>query len=281
MTWILSCSAITRRWSVMMLAMSALLAPMISHAAPPISMPLWPPELVHDRADQSIVEPELPSDSAIEPSAIAESPETDVHAEHGPDDVVNADLAVKAGSPDQVTANRMDVLRMTGLIARQAAIAESIIIMERQLRQAELILELMAVYGPDAPIEIAPGEYAEFSHTPAGRQIAAEIAEAETRARIRLLELEKAEAQLKNNSNDSLAGQSIIDWSAPISTRWPRLLEIFGHNGRLRVSLLVEGEMIRAAVGDRLPNDIEIVAISDKSVILKRGTEQREIAFAR
>lgn len=187
----------------------------------------------------------------------------------------------KNTSPDQITAEHIDILRETGLIARQSAIAESIIIMERQLRQAELIQQLMKIYGPNTPIEIAPGEYKTFGTTPAGRKISAEIEVAETMSRIRLLELKSTEDELTNINPDKdiplqFSQEITLNQSnnAPI---WPKLMEIFGTDGDLRASLLFDNEEIIASSGDILPDGSNVVLINNKSVLLKKNTVEKEL----
>ena len=54
--------------------------------------------------------------------------------------------------PDPVTGSRIRILAESGLLARQSEISESIMIMERQIRQAELLNKLMALKGPEASI---------------------------------------------------------------------------------------------------------------------------------
>lgn len=195
----------------------------------------------------------------------------------------NEDLSESLISPDPITAEKVEILRATGLIARQSAIAESIIIMERQLRQAELIQQLMKIYGPQTPIEIAPGEYKSFETTPAGRQITFEIEEAESLARIRLLELKQSEMALINPT-DSIANQplsfEIPPPDLPIVEHeviWPQLVEILGTNGKLQAGIVVDGKTVVVSVGDKLPDGTEILSISDQSVRLKMGLHEREL----
>lgn len=196
-------------------------------------------------------------------------------------------LAAAAATADTVTGERIDTLLETGLIARQSAIAESIIIMERQLRQAELIGKLMALYGPDAPIEMSPGEYRSFGATPAGRRIAAEIEEAELSASIRLLELRAVESALLNTlePQDSLviaANEPPPDFAAAHAVHAPpELLEILGINGEFRASLLVDGETIWARPGDTLPDGSTLASISGDTVRLRYGQEEEAVTLGR
>lgn len=187
-------------------------------------------------------------------------------------------------SPDPITEEHINLLQSTGLIARQAAIAESIIVMERQLRQAELIRELMVIFGPDAPIEIAPGQYKTFGNTPAGRRIAFNIEEAEALARIRLLELEAAEAVLLgNNLPMSQTGDIVVVDEVPNPTQltgmteWPELLKIFGAEGHLQATLRIHGATLTVGQGDLLPNGAEVLSVSSDAVQLLDGVTEHEI----
>lgn len=187
-------------------------------------------------------------------------------------------------SPDYITEAHVNLLRSTGLIARQAAIAESIIVMERQLRQAELIRELMVIFGPDAPIEIAPGQYKTFGNTPAGQKIAFNIEEAEALARIRLLELEAAESVLLgNNLPLRPTGELVVVDEVPEPmrlsgmTEWPELLKIFGAEGRFQATLRMDGATLTIGQGDILPNGAEVLSVSDDAVQLLDGGIEHEI----
>lgn len=195
--------------------------------------------------------------------------------------------AAAGATADAVTGERIDTLLETGLIARQSAIAESIIIMERQLRQAELISELMALFGPDQPIEIAAGEYRSFGETPAGRRIAAEIEEAELSANIRLLELRAVETALLNTLEPqgslSIAGDELPPAfaDAHASRAPPELLEILGINGEFRASFLVGGDTVNARPGDTLPDGSTIESMSGDTVLLRYGDVEEALTLGR
>lgn len=132
---------------------------------------------------------------------------------------------------DPVTEAALQLLGESGLIARQAEISQSMILMERQIRQAELIKQLLEIYGPDAPIEVAPGEFRSFADTPAGlsqriaqieleKQLAAAESEAEWATeelqseiayRLLMVELERLraeEAELNGLAQGGTAGAS-------------------------------------------------------------------------
>ena len=261
----------------------------------PADMPQWPAELA-DESGMAAPAPDsdpnnmpgdvLPTVPAEIPPAYAAVRAVSGQAENREAFRVPASGAAPArngGSHDPVTAQQMEILRSTGLIARQSAIAESIIIMERQLRQAELIRDLMEVYGPHAPIEIAPGVYKSFADTPAGRKIAADIEEEEALSRIRLLELEAAEAALTEigapDAEFTQAGIEFLAGAAPGEEMpdWPELLEILGTGGEFRATFLVDGASVTAAEGDMLPDGSRIVSVSGNSARLENGAIEHEI----
>lgn|GEM_PF-2827519 len=100
--------------------------------------------------------------------------------------------APEAAAIDPVTEAAARVLEQSGIIARQAEISESLILIDRQIRQAELIRTLLATLGPDAPVEIAPGVFRTFNDTPEA-----------LRQRIELVQLESQLADLRERLEGS------------------------------------------------------------------------------
>ena len=269
-----------------------------------ITMPDWPDELSKLTVGATMNRPAaLPDESAMKP------PAADFAAKPGAAQLASSDgmtgahitdppAAMEKPAPkppampaaarpaaDSVTEERIEILSKSGLIARQSAIAESIIIMERQLRQAELIGKLMALFGPDAPIEIAPGEYRSFGDTPAGRKIAAEIEERELSAKVRLLELRAVENSLLDTSERQEGPIIAVDELPPeiavsqIQHTRPALLEILGINGEFRASFLVDGEIMGARTGDTLPDGTKIESITGDTVLLRHGDETEAVSL--
>lgn len=95
---------------------------------------------------------------------------------------------------DPISEQAARLLDSSGLIARQAALSQSLLLMERQIRQAELIRTLLSTLGPDAWIEVAPGEFRSFAETPVA-----------LRERIALVELEKQLEDLQTDDENSPA----------------------------------------------------------------------------
>ena len=93
---------------------------------------------------------------------------------------------------DPVTEAAARLLAQSGIIARQAEMSESLILIDRQIRQAELIRTLLATLGPDAPVEIAPGVFRTFNDTPEAM-----------RQRIELIQLESQLADLRERLEGS------------------------------------------------------------------------------
>ena len=81
-------------------------------------------------------------------------------------DEVAARVYDETGDPITQAATRL--LDETGILARQRAAAEAILIMDQQLKFNAKLEELLMAVGPDAEIEVAPGEFRSYGDTPAG-----------------------------------------------------------------------------------------------------------------
>lgn len=188
--------------------------------------------------------------------------------------------------PDPVTESRIRILADSGLLARQSEISESIMIMERQIRQAELLNKLMALKGPEAPIEVAPGRFETFTETPAGQRLAHEIEESEINARIRMLELRLKEAELKAALAPPLrnaraippapqretAANSVL--SAPPAYS---VLEILGRNGIHSAVVDVGGRGLMVEAGAVLPDGSEVLSVDPDGIAIIRDGKVVEL----
>jgi len=192
--------------------------------------------------------------------------------------------------PDPVTDSKVRILEVSGLLARQSEISESIIMMERQLRQAELLNKLMVLRGPETPIEIAPGRFETFSDTPAGRRLAYEIEESEITARIRILELRLKEEDLTKALSAPVraapvipAAQSPEELQVPVILRKPTysLLEILGRNGSYSAIVDVGGKGIMVEAGEALPDGSEVRSISPDGMVIFRDGNIVELRINR
>lgn len=188
----------------------------------------------------------------------------------------SAGAAAAFGEPgeDPVAAWKEALIEDTGLLARQSEISESILLIERQIRRAELLARLLALVGPDAPIETAPGVFERFGDSPAGRRIAAEMAESDLDAQKRLLELRleivRSGAELARQAAPpppeaapvpEAATPAPPPTSEPVLNDRPALEEISGFAGTRWAVFRFGDERVRAKAGDTLPNGARVSAI--------------------
>jgi hypothetical protein len=154
-----------------------------------------------------------------------------------------------APTPDPITNSQVELLREDGLIGRQLVINEGLLLMDRQLRQAQVAEQLLAVLGPDALIEVVPGEFRSYSDTPAG-----------IRQQIQFLQLQQELRQAKldlGEAPDATGVQSLVT-------------EVYGRTGRYTAVVSVGGRKAAVNVGDTLADGTEVLAISEFEVRLKR-----------
>lgn len=161
-------------------------------------------------------------------------------------------------TPDIFTNLRVEDLLRDGLIERQAALSEGLLLMDRQLRQMQLVEQILAAYGPDAAVEVAPGEFLSFRGTPAGM-----------RQEIAFIDLQM---QLAEKRNELSALQNQKDESAQFDV--PRSTVVFS-DGTDRQSW-AEGEQTagsvglnRASPGEMTPEGGEAVESSLTNLVLE------------
>ena len=159
---------------------------------------------------------------------------------------------------DPITNAQIELLKESGLIDQQSRLSEGLLLMERQLRQAQLVGQLLAVLGPDAQIEVMPGEFRSFADTPAGLQ-----------QRIAYLQLQSQiqEASLEAGVGlDTGVGQRTGTW----------IREIYGKSDDLVAVIISNGRPTTVATGDQLEDGSEILSISPERVELQKpdGTLQ-------
>jgi type IV pilus biogenesis protein PilP len=190
---------------------------------------------------------------------------------------------VTAQVTDPVTEGSVDLIEQSGVLARQSRLGEGVLILERQLQHARAIESLIGVLGPDALIEVAPGEQVSFSDTPAG-----------LRARIEVEKL-KRELELISAAPDGPAqaqaprpdGTEQVNRSAERSAREepePRtspdpeaqitLREIFGVAGDLTAVLGYGQGRIRVREGEALPGGVRVISIDMGGVLLSRRGQE-------
>ncbi len=195
--------------------------------------------------------------------------------------------------PDQdpIALMQQQLLASSGLLARQSEISESIILMEQQLKQAELITRLITILGPDTPIEILPGEYRSYRNTPAGERISAENALRKAQAQAQLvrmqMELVLAEAELRQAASSTAvyatppvqAAETPRDpvlESGPVAPITLIVHEISGQGSELEAIVEWDGERHRVRTGSIIGDGAEIVSIDAEAVeIVDGGRESR------
>ena len=193
---------------------------------------------------------------------------------------------------DPITEWKAALLEESGLLARQSEISESILLMERQIKQAELIARLMEINGPDAAIEIAPGKFKVFRETPVGRRIAAEMAENGLNSQKRALELQveikrkRAELEDASVSNPVLSRREEVPEKVEQLVRAvpppePVLEEVFGTQGRLVAIIRIGDTRLSVIEGDALPGGARVVAINEISILIEQNGIARTHAINR
>ena len=208
-------------------------------------------------------------------------------AEHAP-----ATGGFKEPEHDPVTEWKAALLEESGLLARQSEISESILLMERQVKQAELIARLMEINGPDAAIEIAPGKFKVFRDTPAGRRIAAEMAENGLDSQKRALELQVEIRRKRAELEDAAVSSPAPPRRAAVSAQAEQLVrsvpppepvleEVFGTQGRLVAIFRVGDTRLSVREGGVLPGGALVVSISENSAMVERNGIARTHAINR
>ncbi|MCY4541832.1 MAG: type IV pilus biogenesis protein PilP [Rhodobacteraceae bacterium] len=234
----------------------------------------------------------IPAGSAEASSVVRDVPQ-EPRLETGQGAKPQAAPFVQVPEEDAITLGRQALLEESGLLARQAEISESIILMEQQLRQAELINQLMTILGPDTPIEIRPGEFRVFRDTPAGRRIANEITlrEAQDQAQLLQVQIDAARAQsaLEQVSNEAQfdARTSAGERQAPlpaVAEEPPmelRVLEILGSQGRLEAVVEHDGHTTSVRAGSIVGGRAKVISVEPGAVeVDDNGRISRfEIAF--
>ena len=175
--------------------------------------------------------------------------------------------------------------RVTGLLSRQSEITESILLLERQIRQAELIGRLLEIFGPDTRIEILPGKYISYADTPAGQKVAAELAVNEYQRQITQLQMQ---AEIKSAENrlrglqpslpvtDSIAGIPAISADQEMDKPDARIHEIGGLDGNYQAIISLDGIRRHVEAGDNIEGLGKIIDIGRSSLqLLSDGTSKR------
>ena len=175
---------------------------------------------------------------------------------------------------ENINPENIEYLQVDSLLTRQSEISESILLLERQILQAELIGRLMEVMGPETPIEIAPGRFGTFAHTPKGRSIANNIAANEHQANVELLNLRTDIANAEMRLDQSLNGIRGVDGTTvslpPELTHTPIpeliLWEIHGHGGHFDAIIQIDDRTIRIKEGSEIAGFGNVKSIDQNSI---------------
>lgn len=162
----------------------------------------------------------------------------------------NPAAAPEPTTPDALTNSRIQQFISGGLIDRQSQLSEGLLLMDRQLRQMQLVEQILAAYGPDAQVEIAPGEFRNFRDTPAGMR--QEIAHIDL-----LLQLAEKRAEL-------VAVQGVVSQASTVdATGLGSLIveEIYGQLGALQAVVQIDGARITVRSNDNLPTGHRVISV--------------------
>ena len=181
-------------------------------------------------------------------------------------------LEAKQLSQDPISQDKEITFYQSGLLFRHSAISESIFLMEQQLKQAQLILQLMEIMGPETQIELAPGQFESFAQFPAGKRVAAKMQADELRSQLEILELTnrvtELNHQLLNSSSEGITG----DWQGSQLTNAasPEILlsDIIAVNDNFEAILLIDQIPTLVEIGTVLANGDTVVAITHDELTL-------------
>src|SRR5690606_32026192 len=104
-------------------------------------------------------------------------------------------------SSDAVTDEYKSTLRADGVLARQMAVQDQILLLEKERQRAQTINSLVDALGPDAKVTLGDGEVIDLSLTSAGREAKMRLMQQEQRMLDEKvnLEVKKVEADLKTD----------------------------------------------------------------------------------
>lgn len=195
---------------------------------------------------------------------------------------------------DPITTEATELLDESGLLARQSRLGEGILILDRQLRHAEAIERLVQVLGPDAIIEVAPGEFLKFSDTPAGMRARIEMVRLQRELEEASVPTAPAQAAQPSRSDGSelldmidrrlnelaQADEGVVpDEGGQAETpatpdRTLSVREIFGTGTDLSAILQYGPDRVRVRAGDSLIGGLRVLSVEADGVhVMRRGQE--------
>lgn len=191
---------------------------------------------------------------------------------------------------DPITQDATVLLDASGLLARQSRLGEGILLLDRQLRHAEAIERLIQVLGPEAMIEVAPGEFMRFADTPAGMRSRIEMvrlqreldqmsapppaaqaqpARSDGSELIELIDQRLSELTEAGAEDGSGPEQDLTVEDRPLSVR-----EIFGSGDDLSAILQFGPDRVRVRAGDALLGGVRILSVERDGVRLVRQGQE-------
>ncbi|HBG99731.1 MAG TPA: hypothetical protein DDY29_13785 [Rhodobacteraceae bacterium] len=201
-------------------------------------------------------------------------------------------------TPDIITDETIGLLQRDGLIARQAEINEGLLLMDRQLRQAQLVRQLMSIYGPEADIEVAPGKFANFADTPEGirQRIAMNSLQAQLIESDSELEAVRSADAGDDGPFGALSPSDLVallpvqpqpgeaDPDAVEVAEFPtagllsdsNLLEIQGANGAYLARISLGSSVLSVEKGDMLPTGQLVAEVTMTTVVLANPDRTRQ-----
>ena len=183
-------------------------------------------------------------------------------------------------SDESQLERKIDSLARSGVLERQAELGIGILLMERQLRQAELAMKLMAVLGPDTPIEIAPGVFKTYENTPAGKRLKREQDEFDLKAAHARAGFER---EIERVPRSSLPMTSPFEEMPPQSTNFTKdfelpdieLIETYRSAGENLAIISFDERRMKVLIDDRLPGGGKVVEIGPGRLLVDRHGQRK------
>ena len=132
----------------------------------------------------------------------------------------------------------------------------------------QLVEQILAAYGPDALVEIAPSQYKSFKDTPAGMRQEIQYLDLQIQLAQKRAELEQTQVEQRENAaarglldNDSAAASGQTEFTKDALLDGLVLEEIYGQIGRLNAVVLVAGETVTVRSSDLLPTGHFVLAV--------------------
>lgn len=163
-----------------------------------------------------------------------------------------APLAASAqAGGDPAYEGQVEELKASGFVERFSTLGESLLLLDRQLQTAKKIDELIQVLGPDAVIEIAPGQSMSVASWPTAVRLRHEM------------DLMTGAAAIPPIVGPPVGGDSATGGGAPAEAMPPMisLREVMSASGVYTAVMIFGNERMRVRVGDGLPGGLKVAGI--------------------